>query len=76
MSVIVITGIQAAGKSTVADALMRLIDPPGEIVSGLDGIGDPASLPILLPVRWSGYSPAEFHRTMRARLEVFQADAP
>jgi len=31
-----------------------------------------AALPILLPVRWSGYSPTEFTRTMRARLEVFQ----
>jgi hypothetical protein len=33
-----------------------------------------ASLPILLPVRWSGFSPTEFTRTMRARLEVFQED--
>ena len=31
-----------------------------------------AALPVLLPVRWSGYSPTEFRRTMRARLEVFQ----
>lgn len=31
-----------------------------------------ASLPILLPVRWSLYSPTNFSRTMRARLEVFQ----
>lgn len=35
-----------------------------------------ASLPILLPVRWSGFSPTEFRRTMQARLEVFQAAAP
>jgi len=34
-----------------------------------------ASLPILLPVRWSGWSPADFRRTMRARLEVFQEGA-
>lgn len=31
-----------------------------------------AALPILLPVRWTGASPTEFRRTMRARLEVFQ----
>jgi len=31
-----------------------------------------AALPVLLPVRWSGWSPTEFSRTMRARLEVFQ----
>lgn len=35
-----------------------------------------ASLPILLPVRWSGYSPTEFRRTMRARVEEFQAVGP
>lgn len=33
-----------------------------------------ASLPILLPMRWSGYSPTEFSRTMRARIEVFQEE--
>lgn len=33
-----------------------------------------ASLPILLPVRWSGYSPTDFSRTMRARIEVFQEE--
>lgn len=33
-----------------------------------------ATLPILLPVRWSGYSPADFTRTMRARIEVFQEE--
>jgi peptide/nickel transport system ATP-binding protein len=32
--IIGIVGESGAGKSTVADALMRLIDPPGEIVSG------------------------------------------
>jgi len=33
-----------------------------------------ASLPVLLPVPWSGASPGEFTRTVRARLEVFQED--
>lgn len=46
-----------------------------------DGIDDTvavtvdASLPILLPVRWSGYSPTDFTRTMRARIEVFQEES-
>ena len=46
-----------------------------------DGVDDTVAvtvvspLPILLPVRWSGASPDEFTRTMRARLEVFQEDA-
>jgi hypothetical protein len=45
-----------------------------------DGVDDTvtvtvdASLPILLPVRWSGYSPTDFSRTMRARIEVFQEE--
>ncbi len=44
----------------------------------LDGIDDTvtlhveARLPVLLPIRWSGYSPVSFTRTVRARLETFQ----
>lgn len=47
-----------------------------------DGVDDTvavrveADLPLLLPLRWSGYSPASFTRTMRARLEVFQEAGP
>lgn len=47
-----------------------------------DGIRDTvavrvdAELPVLLPMRWSGYSPTSFTRTMRARLEVFQEAEP
>jgi Flp pilus assembly protein TadG len=51
-----------------------LIDVDADGLADTVAVTVDASLPTLLPVRWSGYSPTEFTRTMRARLEVFQED--
>ncbi len=58
------------------DATFRfsVVDADGDLVDDTVAVTVDASLPILLPVRWSGYSPSSFSRTMRARLEVFQED--
>jgi len=58
-----------------ADFRFALVDADADGTDDTVSVTVDASLPILLPVRWSGYSPAEFSRTMRARLEVFQ-EAP
>lgn len=58
-----------------ADFRFTLVDADADGTDDTVSVTVDASLPILLPVRWSGYSPAEFSRTMRARLEVFQ-EAP
>lgn len=52
-----------------------LVDADGDGADDTVAVTVDASLPILLPVRWSGASPTDFTRTMRARLEVFQ-EAP
>ena len=49
-------------------------DADGDGVDDTVAVTVDASLPILLPVRWSGYSPTDFSRTMRARIEVFQEE--
>lgn len=59
-----------------ADFAFALTDADGDGRADTVAVTVDAALPILLPVRWSGYSPADFRRTMRARLEVFQADGP
>lgn len=53
-----------------------LADADGDGTDDTVAVTVDASLPILLPVRWSGLSPTDFRRTMRARLEVFQAAGP
>jgi hypothetical protein len=50
------------------------VDSDGDGADDTVAVTVDASLPILLPVRWSGYSPTDFTRTMRARIEVFQEE--
>lgn len=57
-----------------AEFRFAVVDADGDLVDDTVAVTVEASLPILLPVRWSGYSPTSFTRTMRARLEVFQED--
>ena len=64
------------GYGDDADFTFALTDADGDGRDDTVAVTVHATLPILLPVRWSGYSPTEFSRTMRARLEVFQAAAP
>lgn len=59
-----------------AEFRFALVDADTDGVDDTVAVTVDASLPILLPVRWSGASPASFTRTMRARLEVFQEDVP
>jgi hypothetical protein len=58
-----------------AEFRFALVDADADGVDDTVAVTVDASLPILLPVRWSGASPTDFTRTMRARLEVFQ-EAP
>lgn len=53
-----------------------LVDADRDGVDDTVAVRVDADLPLLLPLRWSGYSPASFTRTMRARLEVFQETGP
>jgi hypothetical protein len=62
------------GYGDDADFTFVLTDADGDGTDDTVAVTVDASLPILLPVRWSGYSPTEFTRTMRARLEVFQEE--
>lgn len=55
-----------------AEFRFALVDADDDGTDDTVAVTVDASLPILLPVRWSGASPTEFSRTMRARLEVFQ----
>ena len=64
------------GYGDDADFTFALTDADGDGRDDTVAVTVHAALPILLPVRWSGYSPTEFSRTMRARLEVFQAAGP
>ena len=57
-----------------ADFAFVLVDTDADGVDDTVAVTVDAALPVLLPVRWSGYSPTHFTRTMRARLEVFQED--
>jgi Flp pilus assembly protein TadG len=58
-----------------AEFRFALVDVDADGTDDTVAVTVDAALPILLPVRWSGYSPTEFSRTMRARLEVFQETA-
>jgi len=58
-----------------AEFAFRLVDADGDGGDDTVAVTVEAALPILLPVRWSGWSPTDFSRTMRARLEVFQETA-
>lgn len=58
-----------------ADFRFELVDADRDGTQDTVAVRVDAALPILLPVRWSGWSPAEFSRTMRARIEVFQERA-
>jgi len=58
-----------------AEFRFALVDADGDGADDTVAVTVDADLPILLPARWSGASPTEFTRTMRARLEVFQEDA-
>lgn len=58
-----------------AEFRFTLLDVDADGVDDTVAVTVDASLPILLPVRWSGYSPGSFTRTMRARIETFQLDA-
>lgn len=60
------------GYGDDAEFRFAVVDADGDLVDDTVTVTVDASLPILLPVRWSGYSPSSFSRTMRARLEVFQ----
>lgn len=62
------------GYGEDAEFRFAVVDADGDLVDDTVAVTVEASLPILLPVRWSGYSPTSFSRTMRARLEVFQED--
>lgn len=62
------------GYGDDAEFRLAVVDADGDLVDDTVAVTVEASLPILLPVRWSGYSPTSFTRTMRARLEVFQED--
>lgn len=64
------------GYGDDADFAFALTDADGDGRDDTVAVTVDASLPVLLPVRWSGHSPSEFTRTMRARLEVFQATGP
>ena len=64
------------GYGDDTDFAFALADADGDGRDDTVAVTVDAALPILLPVRWSGYSPTEFSRTMRARLEVFQAAGP
>lgn len=64
------------GYGDDTDFTFALTDADGDGRADTVAVTVDAALPILLPVRWSGYSPTEFSRTMRARLEVFQAAEP
>ncbi len=58
------------------DFTVSVSDSDGDGVADTVAVRVDADLPILLPVHWSGYSPARFTRTARARLEVFQEPTP
>lgn len=60
------------GYGDDAEFRFALTDADGDGTDDTVAVTVDASLPILLPVRWSGYSPTDFSRTMRARIEVFQ----
>jgi hypothetical protein len=62
------------GYGDDAEFRFALADADGDGAEDTVAVTVDASLPILLPVRWSGYSPTEFSRTMRARIEVFQEE--
>ena len=62
------------GYGDDAEFTFALTDADGDGTDDTVAVTVDASLPILLPVRWSGYSPTDFTRTMRARLEVFQEE--
>lgn len=62
------------GYGDDAEFRFALVDADGDGAEDTVAVTVDASLPILLPVRWSGYSPTDFSRTMRARLEVFQEE--
>lgn len=53
-----------------------LVDTDADGVPETVAVTVDAALPTLLPLRWSGWSPTDFQRTMRARVEVFQESAP
>lgn len=55
-----------------AEFRFALVDVDADGTDDTVAVTVDAALPILLPVRWSGYSPTDFSRTMRARIEVFQ----
>lgn len=63
------------GYGDDAEFVLALTDADGDGRDDTVAVTVDASLPILLPLRWSGYSPTAFTRTMRARLEVFQGEA-
>ena len=62
------------GYGDDAEFRFAFADADGDGADDTVAVTVDASLPILLPVRWSGYSPTEFSRTMRARIEVFQEE--
>jgi hypothetical protein len=62
------------GYGDDAEFRFTFVDADGDGSDDTVAVTVDASLPILLPVRWSGYSPTHFTRTMRARIEVFQAE--
>jgi hypothetical protein len=62
------------GYGDDADFAFAFADADGDGIDDTVAVTVEASLPILLPVRWSGHSPTEFTRTMRARIEVFQEE--
>jgi hypothetical protein len=64
------------GYGDHAEFRFHLLDADTDGIDDTVAVTVDASLPILLPVRWSGHSPSSFSRTMRARLEVFQEGAP
>lgn len=64
------------GYGDDAEFRFALVDADTDGIDDTVAVTVDASLPILLPVRWSGFSPTDFTRTMRARLEVFQEEAP
>ncbi len=57
-----------------AEVTLSLLDVDGDGVDDTVAVGVRARLPRLLPIRWAGSGPAEFSRTMRARIEQVQAD--
>ena len=64
----------AVARHHTSETGQAFVDADGDGSDDTVAVTVDASLPILLPVRWSGYSPTHFTRTMRARIEVFQAE--